>query len=189
MAIGDDGAVAIADALRNNPRSALRILHLSWNNINDDGAGALAKALDGPKSKLSELNLQNNRGIDNNGAVAFIRAIENNMYLTKLWLAGTQVDDVMSTHINSLLARGPVSRKALAEVALLLENCGLLGTLDIIHEELGVEEMADLVHVHRADLKDTRSLKPVRRNKLIKCICALEDVEFEDMTLCPGRGL
>ena len=96
MAIGDDGAVAIADALRNNPRSALRILHLSWNNINDDGAGALAKALDGPKSKLSELNLQNNRGIDNNGAVAFIRAIENNMHLTKLWLAGTQVDDVIA---------------------------------------------------------------------------------------------
>ena len=63
-----------------------------------------------------------------------------------------------------------------------------MGTLDIIHEELGVEEMADLEHVHRSDLKDTRSLKPVRRNKLIKCICALEDVTFEDMTLCPGRN-
>ncbi len=31
--IGDHGAVAIADALKNNPDSAVRVLHLSWNKI------------------------------------------------------------------------------------------------------------------------------------------------------------
>ena len=30
-----------------------------------------------------------------------------------------------------------------------------------VHEELGVEELEDLAHVSRADLKDTRGLKPV----------------------------
>ena len=56
----------------------------------------------------------------------------------------------------------------------MLEDCGLLGSLDVVHEELGVEELLDLAHVSRADLKDARGLKPVKRNKLIKCICALE---------------
>ena len=82
MAVGDDGAVALADALLNNPNSAVRILHLSWNNINTKGAVALAKALDGPTSKLSELNLQNNRGIVNDGAVALMRVRLTDLYTT-----------------------------------------------------------------------------------------------------------
>ncbi len=44
---------------------------------------------------------------------------------------GAQVDDAYASHVNALLARGPESRKQLAEVAVLLEDCGLLGALDI----------------------------------------------------------
>jgi len=55
------------------------------------GAKALAKALDGGSLRLRELNLQNNRAINNDGAVAFMRAIEHNQHMTKLWLSGTQV--------------------------------------------------------------------------------------------------
>lgn len=190
--VGDHGAVAIADALKNNPDSAVRVLHLSWNRIGPDGAAALAAALDSTTLKLRELNLQNNRAVDNAAAVSFMRAIEHNQHLTKLWLSGTQVDDAYSSHLNALLARGPESRKRLAEVAVMLEDCGLLGTLDVVHEELGVEELEDLAHVSRADLKDTRGLKPVKRNKLIKCTCALlvdgSPLDMEDPTMCPGRS-
>jgi len=60
-----------------------------------------------------------------------------------------------------------------------------------VHEELGVEEMEDFAHVSRADLKDAKALKPVKRNKLIKCICALsidgEPIAMEDATMCPGK--
>jgi len=189
--IGDDGAVAIADALRNNLNSKVRVLHLSWNRIGELGAVALASALNLPELKLRELNLQNNRGINNNGAMAFVRAIEHNQHLTKIWLSGTQVDDSYASHLNALLARGPESRKKLAEVAVMLEDCGLLGILDIVHEELGVEELEDVAHVSREDLKDARGLKPVRRNKLIKCMCAVqvegEALEMEDATMCPGQ--
>jgi len=73
------------------------------------------------------------------------------------------------------------------EVAKMLDNCGLLGVLGILHEELGVEAYWDLIYVHRADLKEAVSLKPVQRNKLIRCVCAL-DLSFEDPELCPGRG-
>jgi hypothetical protein len=73
------------------------------------------------------------------------------------------VDDAYAAHLNALLARGPESRKLLAEVAVLLEDCALLGALDAVHEELGVEALQDLAHVSRADLKDVRGLKPVRR--------------------------
>jgi Leucine-rich repeat (LRR) protein len=69
----------------------VRVLHLSWNRIGLDGAKALAAALDSKALKLRELNLQNNRAIDNDGAMAFMRAIEHNQHLTKLWLSGTQV--------------------------------------------------------------------------------------------------
>ena len=188
----------------------MRVLHLSWNRIGLDGAKALAAAVDSKALKLRELNLQNNRAIDNGGAVAFMRAIEHNQHLTKLWLSGTQVgllarvlerergtratvglqvknnrrcerelrrlleyphtydrtpkvDDAYAAHLNALLARGPESRKLLAEVAVLLEDCALLGALDAVHEELGVEALQDLAHVSRADLKDVRGLKPVRR--------------------------
>ena len=41
------------------------------------------------------------------------------------------MDDAYASHVNALLARGPESRAKLAEVAVLLEDCGLLGTLDI----------------------------------------------------------
>jgi len=155
------------------------------------GAKALAKALDGGSLRLRELNLQNNRAINNDGAVAFMRAIEHNQHMTKLWLSGTQVDDAYASHVNALLARGPESRAKLAEVAVLLEDCGLLGTLDIVHEDLGVEELEDLAHVSRADLKEARGIKPVKRNKLIKCICGLvvqgAPLDMEDPTMCPGR--
>lgn len=71
----------------------VRVLHLSWNRIGVDGARSLASSLDSPDMKLRELNLQNNRGIDNGGALAFMRAIEHNQHLTKIWLSGTQVID------------------------------------------------------------------------------------------------
>jgi hypothetical protein len=89
--IGDNGAIAIGDALKNNPESALRVLHLSWNHIGSDGAIALSGALSSPNLVLQELNLQNNRKIDNRAALSFMRAIETNHHLTKLWLTGTQV--------------------------------------------------------------------------------------------------
>jgi hypothetical protein len=41
------------------------------------------------------------------------------------------VDSTYTSHFNALLSRGPDSRTKLAEVAVVLEECGLIGTLDI----------------------------------------------------------
>ena len=42
MAVGDDGAIALADALLNNENSAVRILHMSWNNVSSSREKKLA---------------------------------------------------------------------------------------------------------------------------------------------------
>jgi len=47
-----------------------------------------------------------------------------------LHLVLAQVDEAYAAHLNALLVRGPESRAKLAEVAVMLEDCGLLGTLD-----------------------------------------------------------
>ena len=81
--IGDDGAAALAEALRSN--TSLTKLGL-WVNedIGDEGAKALAGALK-VNTTVEELILDA-CGIGDDGAAAFAEALRSNTSLTKLWL-------------------------------------------------------------------------------------------------------
>jgi hypothetical protein len=73
--IGNDGARALADALRHTA-APLRELHLASNNIGDDGARALADALRHTAAPLTRLNLSCN-GIGDDGARALADALRH----------------------------------------------------------------------------------------------------------------
>ena len=88
-AIGDDGAVALAEALHHN--STLKELYLSTNSIGDDGAVALAKALH-HNSTLKILYLSYN-GISDDGAVALAKALHHNSTLDGLILSDNSISD------------------------------------------------------------------------------------------------
>jgi hypothetical protein len=74
--VGDDGAIALADALSNQATtlsSYLRELYLGQNDIGPVGATALAKCL--AHTRLRKLYLEGNR-IGSEGAKAFIEALQ-----------------------------------------------------------------------------------------------------------------
>jgi len=71
--IGDNGAIAIADALKSGT-TVLTNLGLSSNNIGPEGAKAIAGALKSGKAVLTTLFLNNNK-IDDDGAMAIAGAL------------------------------------------------------------------------------------------------------------------
>ena len=81
--IGDDGATALAEVLKNN--TALATLNLHGNKIGDDGATALAEALKNNNTALATLSLSNNK-IGNDGAIALAEALKTSTALTYLAL-------------------------------------------------------------------------------------------------------
>jgi Ran GTPase-activating protein (RanGAP) involved in mRNA processing and transport len=84
--IGKDGAVAIAEALRNGNNTTLMTLDLGYNNIGKDGAVAIADALQNGNHTLTTLNLRYNN-IGKDGAAAIANALRNgNTTLTMLEL-------------------------------------------------------------------------------------------------------
>ena len=92
--ISDTGAVALAQALRDN--STLLWLDLSNNNISDGGAVALAQALH-HNSTLNGLDLSNNN-ISDAGAVALAQALHHNSTLELLNLYGNDAIGKEGTH-------------------------------------------------------------------------------------------
>ena len=87
--IGDDGAKALATALKNN--TSLTSLNLLGNRIGDDGAKALATALE-TNTSLTSLELGFNR-IGADGATALATALKNNTSLTSLNLLNNDIGD------------------------------------------------------------------------------------------------
>ncbi|KOO26799.1 hypothetical protein Ctob_001341, partial [Chrysochromulina tobinii] len=83
--IGVEGAKAIAEALKVN--AVLTTLHLDANNIGAVGAKAIAEALK-VNAVLTELRLYHNN-IGNDGAKAIAEALKVNAVLTSLDLAGS----------------------------------------------------------------------------------------------------
>ena len=81
--IGDDGAVALAEALRHN--STLNSLNLYGNNIGDAGAVALAKALH-HNSTLNSLGLNSNNNIGEKGTHQLVQALTVNKSIDILTL-------------------------------------------------------------------------------------------------------
>ena len=88
--IGDDGAKAIAEALKVNP--VLNNLDLRFNSIGDDGAKAIAEALK-VNPVLTILDLGDNKNIGANGAKAIAEALKVNPVLTNLNLRYNEIRD------------------------------------------------------------------------------------------------
>ena len=87
--IGDEGAKAIADALKSN--TSLTTIDLRGNNIGDEGAKAIAEALKGNTS-LTSINLSNNN-IGDEGAKAIADALKFNTSLTTIDLDNNNLGD------------------------------------------------------------------------------------------------
>eukprot|EP00984_Skeletonema_dohrnii_P008654 scaffold3211_cov91-Skeletonema_dohrnii-CCMP3373.AAC.7 len=87
--IGKEGAIALAEALKEN--TTLTTLTLGWNGIDKEGAIALAEALK-ENTTLTALKLENNF-IDNEGAIALAEALKENTTLTSLNLEYNEIGD------------------------------------------------------------------------------------------------
>lgn len=79
--IGDAGVEAIAIAIDSNPGGCIKHLDLSNNQVTDEGAIALSRALMDGHQKLNDfcldsLDLSNNHGIGDEGAMALFEALE-----------------------------------------------------------------------------------------------------------------
>jgi len=61
--VGDQGAVAIAEALMNNPKSRLKLLDLSRGKVGDAGAAALGKMLREDKHLVKPMNAKGEKGV------------------------------------------------------------------------------------------------------------------------------
>ena len=90
--IGDNGAIAIADALKSGT-TVLTNLGLSSNNIGPEGAKAIADALQSGMSMLTKLSLEHNN-IGPEGAKAIAGALKSGKaVLTTLFLNNNKIDD------------------------------------------------------------------------------------------------
>jgi len=87
--IGDEGAKAIAEALKVN--AVLTELRLGANNIGDDGAKVIAEALK-VNAVLTKLSLWEN-SIGPEGAIAIAEALKVNAVLTELRLGANNIGD------------------------------------------------------------------------------------------------
>ena len=127
--IGDIGAVAIAEALKNN--NALISLDLDGNNIGDIGAVALAEALKG-NTGLTALGLEYNN-IGTTGAVTLWTAFKASTVLTTLDLSsnpGSKVFNALNSIADNTATTldlsdaniGDIGAAALAEAAT-METC------------------------------------------------------------------
>jgi Ran GTPase-activating protein (RanGAP) involved in mRNA processing and transport len=93
--IGDDGAKAIAEALKDN--TVLTTLYLGYNSIGDDGAKAIAEALK-VNTVLTSLDLRSNL-IGDDGAKAIAEALKDNYVLTTLDLDNNRIGDSLLNKI------------------------------------------------------------------------------------------
>jgi hypothetical protein len=87
--IGDEGAIAIAEALKVN--AVVTTLSLGSNNIGDEGAIAIAEALKA-NAVVTILSLGGN-SIGDEGAIAIAEALKVNVVVTTLDLAWNKIGD------------------------------------------------------------------------------------------------
>ena len=101
--IGDEGARALYESLKSN--STLTTLNLSYNNISDEGAVAIANMLiENEEMPLTTLNLSHNQ-IGDEGATAIVNALTENkeMPLTKLYLDWNRIGNTGAKAVGDAL--------------------------------------------------------------------------------------
>ena len=122
-AFGDAGAASLAAQLKGN--SALKLVYLGFNEIGDEGAIAIANLLrDDGASALATLNLPFNK-ITEKGVVALADALEHNTVTTQVELngnpeppmsdAGKRLQSVLDKQKSRGAARGVAAEKAIRD--------------------------------------------------------------------------
>jgi len=108
--IGDEGAIALAEALKSN--RTITNVNLGWNSIGIKGAIALAEALKVNKT-IKEINLWHN-SIGDEGALALAEALKANNTIEKINLGANSIGDEGATAI----ARALEANKTIKEIIL-----------------------------------------------------------------------
>jgi len=85
------GTTAIANSLLHN--TALEVLDMSYNAIGQDGVIAIAQGITNNKT-LKELSLHGDDTIDEESAMIIMRSLHHNNYITTLWLPSRLRDNV-----------------------------------------------------------------------------------------------
>lgn len=111
-AIGEEGALMVAEALKGN--AGLAALDLATNEVGEGGARALAGALQ-VNTALTELDLGSN-GVGDVGAIALARALKSNAGLTWLDLSANSLGDMgVKAFARVLGSRGLATKLSLGE--------------------------------------------------------------------------
>ena len=97
--IGDEGAIALAKALKDN--ETLLKLEIHCNSIGDEGAEALSEMLK-VNTTLKTLNLYGNK-IGDEGAKALANALKVNKTLTHFYIGCNNIGDVGADNIADML--------------------------------------------------------------------------------------
>jgi len=105
LPMGDSGAAALADALRTNPLTRLRVLDLSRGVLGDAAAHALGLVLLEDQT-LEVLKLQENL-IGDAGAADLARGLEGHGVLEELHLRHNNVHDEGASRLYAALRRNP----------------------------------------------------------------------------------
>ncbi|MDB5840668.1 MAG: hypothetical protein JWQ23_2620 [Herminiimonas sp.] len=143
--IGDEGAIAIASALKVN--SALKILDLTGNNIGKEGAKALSSALD-KNETLTSLNLSSNK-IGATGTSELVPGLKKSTTLLALDLSKNRVGDDGAAEVESLLKENHTLRtlelreNKITEVGATSLAFGLKGNNALAKLDLGENQIGD----------------------------------------------
>ncbi|XP_022809551.1 NACHT, LRR and PYD domains-containing protein 3-like [Stylophora pistillata] len=144
---GNDGARILVGYLKRN--KTLSALHLNWSDIDDAGATALAEVL-WTNTTLTVLDLCQNPGIGNPGAMSLCEALKVNKILDSLDLSGTGISDqgvhslagVLKTNTCSLaslsLSEIKISHQSFKSMAEVLRVNSTLKELEFQGNKVGV---------------------------------------------------
>jgi Ran GTPase-activating protein (RanGAP) involved in mRNA processing and transport len=141
--IGDDDAIALAQALRVN--TFLTVFGLKENKIGDVGATALAQALQ--VNKFLKVFILDGNNIGDNGAIALAQALQVNTTLTVIGLEKNNIGDVGATALAQVLQ----VNTTLTKIGLTNNNIGDVGAtalaraLQVNTTELFVEALQSIV--------------------------------------------
>lgn len=80
--LGDEGVMRLAEAIKINKESKIKVLHLAKNKIGDGGAKSLAKMIE-KNTTLKEISLNNNR-ISDRGLKCLFEALQKNTSIEKV---------------------------------------------------------------------------------------------------------
>ena len=191
--IGDEGAKALGEALKNN--TTLTILDLMCNRIGDEGGQALGEALQN-NTALTRLDLERNRisyvgakalgeGLQKNitltslnlgynqlgeeGAKALAAGLERNMTLTALYLNSSQIGTEDEKLINSLITRNQRFLKELQSTALkqLIAGRILLRAASALNKDNGLMSLPQEIRIYIVEMIDENALMIGEQQRLI----------------------